>query len=108
MGFQKGMPRPANAGRKKGSKNKKKLLRVAELLAEKDINPVDKVLRLIEHMEPKDAAKAWLELLSYCQTKAREDESGDEMADDDDLLDQFEQVTDEALLKLVKADNEAV
>lgn len=80
MAFKKGEPRPANAGRKKGSLNRKTIARVADVLAEKDINPTEKILELIQkgHLEPRDEVKAWLELLSYTQAKPKPTEEGDE------------------------------
>lgn len=111
MGFQKGQPRPPNAGRKKGSKNKKKVARVADYLAERDINPAKEILALIHGKDEEDKdlltpfakMQAWFDLLAYCQAKPKEiDPSAEESDDDSDLLDQFEQVTDATLLKIVK------
>lgn len=111
MGFQKGQPRPPNAGRKKGSKNKKKVARVADYLAERDINPAMEILALIQGKDeegkdlltPFAKAQAWFDLLAYCQAKPKEVESDGDAADDDsDLLETFENVTDATLLKIVK------
>lgn len=85
MKFEKGMQKPANSGRKKGTPNKKKLVRVSDLLADKEINPAGEILKLINTgtLEPKDELKAWSELLSYCQPKPR-DEGPDDDGNDDD------------------------
>lgn len=110
MAFQKGEPRHPNAGRKKGSQNIKKIAKVADLLAERDINPVQEILNILDDPEAKlfdsDRIRAWFDLLSYCQAKPKaiEVDDGD---DDDDLLKMFEDVSDEALLKLVKSPDEA-
>lgn len=72
-GFYKGMPKPANSGRKKGVPNKTKLIRVADLLAQKAINPVEEIMALMPDMRPEAQAKVWLELLSYCQAKPKEE-----------------------------------
>lgn len=73
MGFQKGDPRPPNAGRKKGSKNKPKPLNVAEILGNLNIDPVHHLLNLIKTGKLRDIDKAriWMELLSYCHFKPR-------------------------------------
>ena len=100
MGFQKGQPRPPGAGRRKGSKNIKKVARVADYLAERDINPAEKILDLIANggLEARDKVNAWLDLLSYCQAKPKAvDEDGDDQDDED-----FEGVATEDLLKLVR------
>lgn len=75
--FKKGEPRHINSGRKKGSKNKKRLIKAAELLAERDINPVEKILNIIPGLDPKDQARAWLDLLSYCQAKPTQNDADD-------------------------------
>jgi hypothetical protein len=76
--FKKGMPKPAGSGRKKGTPNKTKLVRVADLFAEQGINPVDKVMELLPDMRPEAQAKVWLELLSYCQAKPKEELVGED------------------------------
>jgi hypothetical protein len=65
--------KPVGSGRKKGTPNKKKLLRVDELLAEKNINPVEKALELMPELAPHQQIKVWMELASYCFPKPRED-----------------------------------
>ena len=109
MPFQKGQPRHENAGRKKGSKNKKKIARVAEFLAEKNINPAQEILNLINGVDEMGKPllnahgklMAWFDLLSYCQGKPKaEDEGGGGGESGEQILDQFEGVTDETLLKL--------
>ncbi len=109
--FQKGVPRPPNSGRKKGSKNIKKVLKVADFLAQNDLNPAEEILKLINAKDPKDDEKsllgpsvrltAWLDLLSYCQAKPKavEDNDNDEVDPDD-----FDELTSADLLKLVKSD----
>lgn len=71
--FKKGQPRHPDAGRKAGSPNKKRVAKVSDYLAEKDINPTAEILKLIPHMDYPDAAKAWLDLLSYTQAKPKEE-----------------------------------
>lgn len=92
MAFEKGQPRHPNAGRKKGTPNKKKLVKAADILAEKDINPASEILKLINTgtLEPKDELKAWSELLSYCQAKPKETEpDGDPDGGDPDDFDEI-------------------
>lgn len=77
-GFYKGMQKPPGSGRKKGVPNKTRLIRVADLLAEKAINPVEEIMALMPDMRPEAQAKVWLELLSYCQAKPKEEAVDDE------------------------------
>lgn len=99
--FQKGHPKIG--GRKKGVPNKKKLKKVAELLAEANIHPVEAAIDLIQNGEMKDAdrARLWLEIHSYCEVKPKENED----APVDDLTE--DQAPTEALLTLVKNSTQA-
>lgn len=99
--FQKGTPKPANSGRKKGTPNKARLKRVAELLAEAGVNPAGEIMDCIALMdEPKDRAKAWADLLAYCEAKPKAKDAPAEEIDPE----QFGDLTNEDLLKLVKPD----
>lgn len=98
--FIKGQPRHPGAGRQKGSKNKKKIAKVADLLAEKDINPVERILAIIPTLEPQDQVKSWLDLLSYCEAKPKAIEMP--VGGDDEDLEDFEDVSNEDLLKIVR------
>lgn len=107
--FQPGQPRPANGGRKKGTPNKKRIPKVADYLAERDINPAQEILRLLKDDDFKnplriqDKINAWLDLLSYCQGKPRDDGAESTTAESDaELLEKFKDVSSEALLRLVK------
>lgn len=113
MQFQKGQPRPPNAGRKKGSLNKKRIPKVADFLANKDINPAEEVLKILQakpedpdyiFLNGKDRVAAWIDLLSYCQAKPAEVVEDDNESDEE-LLEKFEDIPSDVLLKLVK--NEA-
>ena len=99
MRFVAGAPRPANAGRKKGSKNKKKIAKVAEVLAEKNLNPAEEILKLIKETDSAGVKiAAWFDLLSYCQAKPKEvdDDAGE------DPSEELEETPTETLLQLVK------
>lgn len=98
MTFYKGMPKPPGSGRKPGSKNKKRVAKVADLLAEKDINPVDQILNLIPSLDEEGQVNAWLDLLAYCQAKPKVDDS----FDDDDDIDEFDDIPTEELLRIIK------
>lgn len=91
-------------GRKKGTPNKKVLKKVAEVLAEQDLNPAEKIVSLLIHgdLEDKDRIRAWASLLEWCEAKpkARVDEPADEPN-----AEEFENVSSEDLLKIVQ-DNE--
>lgn len=100
--FRKGQPKPANSGRQKGTPNKARLKRVAEILAEAGINPAGEIIDCIALMdEAKDRAKAWADLLAYCEAKpkAKEDAGLSDLNPDE-----FQDVSNADLLKLVKPD----
>ena len=70
--FTKENPRPG-PGRPKGSKNTATLLKAEQYLAEKGVHPVEEILKRIPDVDAATAIKAYLELLSYCQSKPKED-----------------------------------
>ena len=110
MKFQKGVPRHPNAGRKKGSLNKRKIPKVADYLADRGLNPAEEILKLLddEEMKPRDKIAVWTDLLSYCQGKVAAETMDDNGAEADaELLERFEDVSNETLLKLVKQADEA-
>jgi hypothetical protein len=94
------MPRPPNSGRKKGSKNIRKVAKVSDILAERGLNPAEEILRILEQedLKPSEQIDAWLDLLSYCQAKPKEVEEDFDDGPDEDL----EDTPKEQLLKLVK------
>lgn len=98
--FIKGMPRPANAGRKKGSLNKKKLKKVSEILAENGVHPATELMKLVNQndIDPKEVAGIWKELLTYCEAKPKEIEIIPEEPEPDEL----DELPDAALLQMVK------
>lgn len=98
--FQPGQPKPPGSGRKKGVPNKKKYKKVAEVLAEHDIDLVNDILLEIGQVdEPKDRAKLKLELLSYCEAKPKAVDPGDASPLDPS---DFEHISSETFLELVK------
>jgi hypothetical protein len=100
--FVKGQPKPAGSGRRAGVPNKAKYKRVAEILAEAGISPAGEIIDCIQLMdEPKDRAKAWADLLAYCEAKpkAREDDPNAEPDPDE-----FKELSSGDLLKIVKRD----
>jgi hypothetical protein len=42
------------------------------LLAEKNINPIEEILKLLPTLEPRDQVKTWLDIQSYVQAKPRD------------------------------------
>lgn len=109
MGFLKGQPRHPDAGRKPGTKNKKTVLRVRDVLSERDINPAQKILDLIPILEPEEQLKAWGLLLSYCEVKPSENENPPEHSQED-IIEKLKDVSDSNLMKVIefqkKADEE--
>jgi hypothetical protein len=99
--FKKGMPKPPNSGRKKGTPNKKRLAKAAEVFAEAGFHPLERAMQLIASgaLEPKDEVKACLDMYSWCEAKPKtpeEPKNGDLDPKD------FEHVTDDELLRLVR------
>jgi hypothetical protein len=73
MKFQKGVPRPANAGRKKGSKNKKKIMLVDEFIRSQDINIAGQwYAAVLEIEKPAERAKALSEIYRYLDAPVKE------------------------------------
>ncbi len=110
MNFQPG--NKAGKGRPPGSKNKKKIAKVADFLASHDINPAEQILAILGAKDsngqytlknPKDRADIWLDLLSYCQGKPKEME----MDFDDEGFEDFDEVSNEQLLTLIKTPGSA-
>ncbi|WP_413581091.1 hypothetical protein [Bdellovibrio sp. HCB288] len=99
MPFIKGMPRPPNAGRKKGSPNKRTTMKVLEVLTEREVNPTEKILDLIPLLDPQDQLRAWCFLISYSQAKPNEIEAP-KGAVDDGVIEQMKDVSDANLIKL--------
>jgi hypothetical protein len=69
MAFEKGHQK--YGGRKKGTPNKKTILRVEEVLAERGVHPVVEILKLLPNMPASDAAKTLIDLLKFCQPPAK-------------------------------------
>jgi len=106
MAFEKGQYRPG-PGRPIGSKNKKTLIRAELLLAEKNINPVAEILRLMPELSPDKQADLWLDLLSYCQSKPKDDQNennGEYESDLDLMVEKFRHVSDATLLAIVESE----
>lgn len=71
MPFQKGEGAVAGPGRPKGTKNKKTLKQAAEVLAERGLNPIEEIIKLIEsgNLKNYEVLDAWKYLQSYCEGK---------------------------------------
>ena len=105
MPFEKGTPKPPGSGRKPGMKNKKRVSKAVELLVELDLNPTTEILKIIPTLEPMEQVEIWLELLSYCESKPKSEPETDP-EDDPDEMDVLRDVSEETLLKLIRADKE--
>lgn len=97
MTFVPGQPKPANSGRRKGTPNKKTVLRVSDVLAEKGINPTEKILELLPKLKESEQIHVWFELLSYLEPKP-----APEKKDEDDPGDAGEDLTTEQILDMVR------
>lgn len=97
------MKKIPGSGRVKGTPNKKKWIKISELLAEKDIHPGEEILAILnnEDVRPADQIKAWLELLSYCEVKPKENESARD-EEESEIDSELESLSDAQLIRLVK------
>lgn len=78
MAFVKGAPRPPNAGRKKGSKNKKTLLKVSDYLLQNNINIAQEIWASIQLInDPVDKTKLLLDLLRFVEAPKKEETTDD-------------------------------
>lgn len=109
MRFTKGHEKIPNSGRKVGSKNKRKIPKVADFLAEQGINPAAELLNMIESgdLSPHAVSQIWLDLLSYVQAKPKEIEADDDATNDDDLIAKFKSLSPGEILRLVRSPDEA-
>lgn len=70
MGFVKGQPRPANAGRKKGTPNKR-TFNANALAEEMGVDPLKVLLTLCSHRDPGIQLGAAKEAAKYLYTQKR-------------------------------------
>lgn len=99
MPFQPGQPRPEGAGRKKGAKNKKKVMRVEDVLVEKGVNPVEEILKTLPDLKPAERVETLLKLIPYYQPLLKAVEHGGFDPEDDG---EFEDLPEAAVLALAK------
>lgn len=69
------------------------------MLAEKGINPTEKILELIPFMDEVDQAKVWLSLLPYLEPKVTDIDTGNSS---EDLSERLKYVSDEQLIKAIE------
>lgn len=99
MGFKKGDPRPANAGRKPGSPNKKSML-VKEVLESHGINLVDQILVRLPTLDKDKQVAALTQLLPYVYPKLTNIEHSGSIGPYDDMtLEQLNELLAEKLKK---------
>ncbi|HEY8270749.1 MAG TPA: hypothetical protein VIG33_07650 [Pseudobdellovibrionaceae bacterium] len=107
--FAKGMKKVEGSGRKPGTPNKKSLLRVEEVLAEKNVNPTEEILAIIPSLDPNEQVRAWGMLLSYIQPKPASGGVGKSDSSDDtniltieDVLEMTAHIPNEFLIEMAK------
>lgn len=105
MAFTKGQPKPLNSGRKLGVKNKKRIIKAADVLASKDINPVEEMLKLMPELSPRDQIETWKFLLSYIEAKPKDSSIEDENSNQELNVEDLKEVNPEELLKIAKSKN---
>lgn len=76
MAWPKGVPRPPNSGRKKGTPNKKTEL-LQQKLERHNYDPIDALVALIPELDPKSKAHVALELMQYVYPKRKAIELND-------------------------------
>lgn len=103
MPFKPGDPKPEGSGRKPGVRNKAAVIKVDEVLAKNRKHPVEEILLLIPELKPHEAVKAWLELLSYMQSKPKDIVDGKSVPRD---LEPLEEPTDVLLFEYEKKSKE--
>ena len=105
MAFQKGNPRPPNAGRKPGSKNKKTIIGAYDVLANRDKNPVEEILNIVDSLPPWDQINAWFKLLEWIEPKAKVREGAEDDSDSDaELISKFKNTPVSDILKILNDD----
>ena len=98
MGFKKGEPRPLGAGRKKGSVNLKKVLKLSDYLKDNDINISKDIYETIMQIDkPSERAKALLDLYRFVDAPVKEKD----LSADEPLETQLEETTEDNLLAMV-------
>lgn len=71
VGRPRGQGKTPGSGRKKGSLNKKTLLRVDEVLERHGTHPIDEIIALMPELMPHERVRTWLELMKYLQPVLR-------------------------------------
>lgn len=103
MAFVKGQPRPANAGRKPGSKNKAIPLSVLEKLELHNYDALKKLLDAIDEIKkPENKCEYLLRLMEYMYSKKRPVEDVTEA--NSGLSREQQKAADQALLNQIESE----
>lgn len=82
MSFKKGDPKPANSGRKKGAKNKRKILKISDFILSQNINIAQELYLAIQSIpDPIAKAKALMEFYKFVDAPVKEKEAEGETQD---------------------------
>lgn len=96
-----GLPKSKSGGKQKGTLNKKTVFSVASLLVDKNIDPIEEIMKLLPDLRPHEQLRAWLELLQYCDAKRKSVEVElQEAESDNEKL--FDAIPRHELIKLAK------
>lgn len=98
MTFKQGKPK--TGGRKKGTPNKKTLLKVEAYLSQANFHPVEQIIKLIPNLPAEEAVKACFNLLKYIQPEYRPTE-GTHSQDEDPEENPLDDLSEAELIKLV-------
>lgn len=102
MKFEKGKPRPKNAGRKKGTPNKK-TERLRDLLSENGCDLEAELAKAIINKDI-DLIKALSTILPYLQPKLKEADNSPTQAQPEEDAPSLSEVSTADLIKLVKGE----
>lgn len=88
--------KPGQSGNPAG-RRKHDLSRIAELLSKDGKHPYIELMKLLPQLRPKEQADIWLQLLSYCFAKPKEEDK-----EDDSERKALENIPEQELIVMVK------
>ena len=101
--FKPGQPKSPNSGRKRGVKNRKKLIPVEEILATANFNPAEELMKVLPTLDPLDKAKILLQLLDYYCPKVKPIEVPAPAPEPDPAKETLKNTDTAQLVSLIKA-----
>lgn len=104
MPFKPGQSKPAGSGRAKGTKNKKKVVKITDFIAEREINLPDRILSTIDSIQdPAVKAKLLIEYYKFIDAPLKDKSLTDESEQTaTETQDEAQELSDEQLIALSK------